>query len=193
MEQKKILIIVALESELPLADTPSGIEIIHCGVGKVNATAVTTAAIITRKPDLVINFGTAGKISTDIHGLVEVASVMQRDMMAMPLAARGVTPFSNDASTLSSGVDGVCCGTGDNFVTAADTWFVENGIDVVDMELFAIAHTCNRYDVPWRAFKYISDDANDAAAEDWSSNVRKGNVLFLERLKTIYGHDIKMQ
>ena len=42
------------------------------------------------------------------------------------------------------GFDGVVCGTGDSFVTALDAWLTENAIDIVDMELFAIAHVCHR-------------------------------------------------
>ena len=86
-------------------------------------------------------------------------------MMAMPLAPRGRTPFSSGLDRLSSGHGNVICGTGDSFVTAGDPWLVENDIDIVDMELFAIAHVCQRHSVPWRAFKFITDDANDFAAD----------------------------
>ncbi len=70
------------------------------------------------------------------------------------------------------------CGTGDSFVTAIDPWLVENNVGVVDMELFAIAAVCHHHNVPWRSFKYITDDANDDAADHWNSNVADGQDLF---------------
>jgi adenosylhomocysteine nucleosidase len=74
------------------------------------------------------------------------------------------------------------CGTGDSFVTATDPWLIENKVDLVDMELFAIAHVCKCYDVPWRAFKFITDDANDFAHEHWTANVANGEDLFWDAL-----------
>jgi hypothetical protein len=107
-----------------------------------------------------------------------VAHVVQRDMMAMPLAPRGRTPFSSDLDRLSSGHGDVICGTGDSLVTSSDPWLNENNIDIVDMELFAIAHVCQRHSVRWRALKFITDDANDFAAEHWTANVADGQELF---------------
>ena len=104
----------------------------------MQASAATLSLLILR-PSLVINYGTAGKINEELRGLVEVADVIQRDMMAMPLSPRGRTPFSPALDKLSSGHGNVICGTGDSFVTAADPWLNENGVDIVDMELFAIA------------------------------------------------------
>jgi adenosylhomocysteine nucleosidase len=182
MAQQKILLLTAMESELTARLAPAGIEVVFTGVGKVNAASVATAAILRSQPDLVINFGTVGKINPALHGLLDIAKVIQRDMLAMPLAERGVTPLSDEPAAYFSGGGGVVCGTGDSFVTARDEWLVASGVDVVDMELFAIAHTCHRYAVPWRAFKYITDDANDDSHNDWTSNVHLGETLFWERL-----------
>ena len=68
--------------------------------------------------------------------------------MAMPLAPRGVTLLCEDQSILTSGHGFALCGTGDSLVTSSDPWLTLNKIDVVDMELFAIAHVCNRFSVP---------------------------------------------
>lgn len=102
----------------------------------------------------------------------------------MPLAPRGRTPFSPEIDRLSSGYDGVTCGTGDSFVTSVDPWLVENNIDIVDMELFAIAHVCQRHSLPWRAFKFITDDADDNAADHWNENVANGEDLFWNAMTT---------
>jgi adenosylhomocysteine nucleosidase len=182
---QKILVLTALASELNAAEAPAGVDVIYTGIGKVNAASTATAAILQHRPQLVINFGTAGKINPDLDGLLNIASVIQRDMLAIPLAARGVTPLSDEPSCYTSGHGDARCGTGDSFVTAADPWLVEQGVDVVDMELFAIAHTCNRYGVPWRAFKFITDAADDNAADHWNDNVHRGADLFWERLREI--------
>ena len=50
------------------------------------------------------------------------------------------------------------------------------------MELFAIAQVCQRHSLPWRAFKFITDDANDLAHQDWVANVKDGESLFWDAL-----------
>ena len=181
----KILVLAAIDDELDKARAPEGVEVIYSGVGKVNAASAATLALLVLRPALVLNYGTAGKISEKIHGLVEVAHVMQRDMLAMPLAPRGRTPYSSELDRLSSGFGNVTCGTGDSFVTSSDPWLNENNIDIVDMELFAIAHVCQRHSIPWRAFKFITDDANDLAAEHWTANVASGQELFWDAVKKL--------
>ncbi|MET0709667.1 MAG: 5'-methylthioadenosine nucleosidase [Tardiphaga sp.] len=179
----KILVLTALESELDIARAPAGIDIVFTGVGKVATATATTLALLALKPALVINYGTAGKIAESLRGLVEVAHVIQRDMIAEPLAPRGTTPFAPELDRLSSGHGDVICGTGDSFVTASDPWLTANGVGIVDMELFAIAYVCARNNIPWRAFKFITDDANDFAHEHWTANVADGQQLFWDAVK----------
>lgn len=177
-----VLVLAAIDDELDKARAPDGIEVIYTGVGKINAASAATLALLALRPRLVVNYGTAGKIHKMHNGLVEVAHVIQRDMMPMPLAPRGRTPFSPEIDRLSSGRDGVICGTGDSFVTAPDPWLVENEIDIVDMELYAIAHVCQRHALPWRAFKFITDEADDNAADHWQDNVKAGEDLFWDAM-----------
>jgi adenosylhomocysteine nucleosidase len=57
------------------------------------------------------------------------------------------------------------------------------------MELFAIARVCAQFGVPWRAFKFITDDANDFAHEHWTANVANGEDLFWDALtRDVLGH-----
>jgi adenosylhomocysteine nucleosidase len=51
--------------------------------------------------------------------------------------------------------------------------------------LFAIAHVCQRHGVAWRAFKFITDAADDNAADHWNENVANGENLFWDVLKDI--------
>lgn len=183
----RVVVLCALPDELKEAKAPDGVELLFTGVGKVNTASVTTEVILAAKPKLVVNYGTAGKITGALRGLVEVAHVIQRDMIAEPLAPRGKTPLSPGPHTLSSGFGSVICGTGDSFVMMTDPWLVENKVDIVDMELFAMAAVCARFGVPWRAFKFITDDANDFAAEHWTDNVSNGEQLFWTAMRTVLG------
>ena len=178
----KIVVLTAIDDELDKARAPDGVEVIYTGVGKVNAASAATLALLVLRPSLVVNYGTAGRINESLSGLLEVSDVIQRDMMAMPLAPRGRVPYSPELDRLSSGQAGVVCGTGDSFVTTADPWLIENKVDIVDMELFAIAQVCQRHSLPWRAFKFITDDANDLAHQDWVANVKDGETLFWDAL-----------
>lgn len=180
-----VLILTALPNELDGANVPSGVRVIFTGVGKIKTAVAVTEAILTDRPALIVNYGTVGRINTALSGLVEVGRVLQRDMNAAPLAPRGATPLSSDPAVLESGNAGVTCGTGDSFVTSFDPWLVEQGVDVVDMELFAVAHICARFGVPWRSFKFITDDANDDAADHWTGNVMNGEALFWVALQPL--------
>jgi adenosylhomocysteine nucleosidase len=179
-----LLIICALQNELQASRLPASCNIIYTGVGKINASIATFEGITHYKPSRVINYGTAGKIRKDLHGLYEVKSVIQGDMCAMPLEPRGVTPFDKAEAELFSGFDGIKCSTQDSFITSIDPWLIAQNVDLVEMELFAIATTASRLNTPWRAFKYITDDVNDDndSHSDWVENAHKGEELFLKTL-----------
>ena len=169
----RILIVTALKAELELPG------VLYTGVGKINATWCLSRHFTQQRPGLVINYGTAGGLNRGVSGLVEVSKVIQADMMAEPLAPRGKTPFDDTPHIYESGQPGVVCASGDSFVTSVDPWLLDQGVDVVDMELFAIATVCHREGVPWRAFKFVSDYANEESGSDWQSNVHRGREAFM--------------
>jgi adenosylhomocysteine nucleosidase len=152
-----ILIVVALAEELVHPG------VLHTGVGKLNAAYALTRELQQRRPKLVVNYGTAGGLNPSLAGLVEI-------------------PFSTHPFQLDSGEAGVVCGSGDRFVTAVDPWLLQHGVEVVDMELSAIASICQREGIPWRSFKYISDHADRDSETSWQAHVRGGQESFLERL-----------
>ena len=179
-----LLIITALESELKRNALPAGVEMVYTGIGKINAALASAKAINQLSPRKIMNFGTAGKVNPQLDGLLEIGKVIQRDMMAEPLAPRGTTPFCDRPQEyLSSGK--YICGSGDSFVSTADPWLLSQGVDVVDMELFAIAYVANYHQIPWHSYKYITDDANESSANDWHQKVNHGQDLFIEKLKQL--------
>jgi len=186
-QMEKPLIVVALPHELDHAPIPYDVPVVMTGVGKLNSALSVMQAVRKFEPSLVINFGTAGRLTERASGLVEVAEVIQRDMDAEPLAPRGMTPFDKTPPVIRSGHEGVKCASGDSFIRSADPWLHEQGVDIVDMELFAMALACQRCQIPWRSFKYITDDTDEHAGRDWFENIHQGRDLFLTKLEQLLG------
>ena len=160
-------LIIALPEE---SEGIEGYSIYLSGCGKVNATIATMEAIDAGAKKI-INYGTAGAVG-NISGLVEVTGYVDRDMDVRPLGFRlGQTPFEEG---IRIGRKVLVVGSGDSFAVGKP----EIECDIVDMEAYAIARVCKKYDVEFRCFKYISDKADENAASDWNENIRKGNQLF---------------
>jgi adenosylhomocysteine nucleosidase len=166
----RILIVAALKSEF-FSDEDWNQRIFYSGVGKINATRFITERVLKEKPDLVVNVGTAGSLKPELSGTIIVGDVVEHDMCAEPLAPRGSTPFDTKDSVFSSDLGGVRCATGDSFVTQPDPWLIENSVDIVDMELFAIAKVCTHYGIPWRSLKYVSDYVDENSAQSWTESL----------------------
>lgn len=183
-QKKGVLIVVALEKELDPAVVPPEFDVIYTGIGKLNAAIATLQGIQKYHPKLVVNFGTVGDVKGALNGVLEVSQVIQRDMNPSFPTPRGTTPYFEYEAILSSGHQGVRCGTGDTFVEHADAW-IKKHADVVDMELYAIALVCARLGVPWRSFKFVTDKANIHAEEDWEKHIKNGQARFLAALSTL--------
>ena len=176
-----MIILTALKEEIPTLHQEEGVFV--TGLGKVNATIHATKLILEHKPASVINFGTAGSISDDFtHGLVECTGFVQRDMDCSPLGfEKYVTPFENGHHMI--GTSELICGTGDSFVTNP---ILSRTMHIVDMEAYAIAKVCRHFEVPFRCFKYISDNADENASVDWSTfEHAKAEALFIKQLDYI--------
>jgi adenosylhomocysteine nucleosidase len=167
------IILIALELEAPKMSQWDNV--FFTGVGKVNA-AMTAAKLIERhKPNVVWNFGTAGGITVD-GGIHEVTQFVQRDMSCAGLGySLGQTPFE-DGVVLGEG-EGLTCSTGDDFVADPN---LDIPADLVEMEAYAIAKVCKDAGVEFRCYKYVSDQADDGAAEEWSKTVANGESHFIE-------------
>ena len=175
-----ILILVAVEEELSVKDLPE-FQIYYTGVGKINASIKTLEIIRDYSPTQVINYGTAGSLNKKLKGLVEVAKFFQRDMDATPLGFKiGQTPF-DEIEEINFGSAGYSCGTGDSFVTQTP----KLRTDLVDMEAYAIAKICYLKDIKFKCYKYISDNADEGANNDWIKNVSIGKKLFIERMRNL--------
>ena len=186
--EKNILIVSALEVETQgkLDDW----DVIYTGVGKINATMTLVDRLTDYnyvKPDLVINYGTAGSRKIKKKTLVDCTKFVQRDMDVTGLGfLRGETPFEQDPPVIiqPQNIDfnpigrNATCGTGDCFVEDKSQYYGE----VVDMEAYALAKVCYNYGVPFISFKYITDGADEQAHEDWEANLADGIVEFKKKV-----------
>lgn len=177
---ENILFVFALEMEA--AEVFDSQNTLFVGVGKLNATYELTKAIHQKKPDLIVNLGSAGSSAFRKGDVVCCTQFVQRDMDVSGLGyERYVTPYTNIPPVLQYGLQmekfplGVC-GTGDNF----EMGHTETQYDVVDMEAYAIATIAMKENIPFLCLKYISDGADDNAAEDWPVLVHKAALAFGE-------------
>jgi|TARA_B100000780_G_scaffold121683_1_gene85320 adenosylhomocysteine nucleosidase len=171
----KRLFVAALKEEVP------NLDFFHfTGVGKINATHTITQLILKHKPEEIVNFGSVGSLNKEIKGLIEVTKFYQRDMDVRGLMnlKLGETPFDSIHEIITNDA-GYSCGTGDSFVQSK----IEMNVDVVDMEAYALAKICKLHNVDFKCFKFISDNADENASNDWLENCKKGSQLFLEKAK----------
>ena len=180
---KRYLVLAALESEFFTVE--KSIKKIHyTGIGKINSSRVTTELILQEKPDLILNVGTAGCLKPELLGCVfGVKDVIERDMNAEPLAPRGEVPLSGQLNICTSDFGTLRCATGDSFVTKMDPWLLRREVELVDMELFAVAKIAEHYGAKWRSIKFASDLADENAAETWNFNLRETNTKIAEMIE----------
>lgn len=171
------ILLVALKEELPTP--PPNYKVIYTGVGKVNAAYETTRAITEAnqlgfQPE-VYNFGTAGSCKKELGGLHRITKFIQRDMNAEPQVPRGYTPFSDQPLCIEHAGQGLTLGTGDQFVHELEQWYIDNNIDLVDMEAYAIASICEKMNTEFVCYKYVTDYVGTPHQADvWKQNVANG-------------------
>ena len=165
------VILCALEDELPPENNPYRDVTFYTGVGKVNAALAAAHIILFKKPKYVINFGTAGSCDKDLEGLVECGTFFDRDESSN-FNSQGTIILDEALATIS---------TGDTFVKEST-----GDCDLVDMEAYALAKICQQKAVEFHCFKFISDNANGDAANDWIQHLEFGARLFSAEVLTNY-------
>jgi len=180
---ENVLFTFALASEA--ADVFTPYRRLICGIGKVNAAYHLAKAIEQERPQLIVNLGSAGSNLYSKGDVVCCTRFVQRDMDVRGLGyERYETPLSGVAPVLEyglkmDGVDEAVCGTGDNFEMAHGSTIY----NVVDMEAYPLALVAMKENIPFLCLKYISDGADDNAAEDWTIQVHNAAVAFGKVLK----------
>jgi len=173
-----LLVVMALPAESAGRFEQCGVAVLYTGIGKVNAALslmrrFADYRVAGRELPLVLNFGTAGGVSVPARTLVACRRFVDRDMDVGALGfAPGVTPFDPLPALLEfaphfDGLPEAVCGSGDSFATRAQK--VE--CDVVDMEAYALAKACRIAGTDFACAKYVSDGADEQAADHWQENV----------------------
>lgn len=179
MSNRRIILFVALESELPKDTIPMGVEVHYTGVGKVNA-AIKATAILHNKTDdvIVLNYGSAGSNTTPKGTLAGCKYFIQKDMDT-PFGLPHSTPFDE---LIYPELKHPALEFGSGFVCRTQDRFEDNPDGIYDMEAYSIAKVCKIYGFDFTSYKYISDGGD---TNEWEENHRKGADLFLKELKTM--------
>jgi len=175
-----VLVVAALNEEVAYV---TGHEVLVTGVGKARAAAVLARRLAGgAQPDVVVNVGTAGSLSPDVHGVIEVGFITQHDFPYDGLEALVGAPVDRGyalhpgtpptaMTVVPAGVPTVA--TGDVFVADADTArrIAGAGVHLVDMEAYAYATACAEAAVPMRCVKVVSDTADADASDSWLDTI----------------------
>ena len=203
----KMLITVALKIEFQ-GNIPENCEIIHTGVGKVNAAYNLTKKLesMNRLPSYIINYGTAGSKDLKIGEIVDCTKFIQHDMYLKEFGLNpGQTAFEFDQyeqneppvilnfkSEYKNPINkNYLCASGDKFITEFDQNLIDiektynEKISVIDMEAYALAKISYLYKIPFVSFKYITDNLNSNGVQDWEKHVKLGSEKFTNLLKNI--------
>ncbi|WP_088184461.1 5'-methylthioadenosine/S-adenosylhomocysteine nucleosidase [Sphingobium sp. Z007] len=161
---RRVLFVMAVEAEYG-PHLRARLRPMLTGVGPVEAALAAGMALqeLGRQgtlPDLVVCLGSAGSRLCPLGDIFQVASVSWRDMDASRLGfTKGVTPFIDHPVDLPLAtplpLPLARLSTGANIVGGEDYAAID--ADMVDMETFAVARACARFDVPLMGLRGISD------------------------------------
>ena len=185
MRKNNLVILVALEKEVSKKDLPPEVHLRYTGVGKINAAITATEVILEFHSDLeIVNIGTCGS-SVHPHGTVLTCTQFkQMDIDATAAGLElGTTPFSNKAPIIEFGdpaATPVLCGSQDKFETE-----IPSTVDCIEMEAFAIATACKKYNVPFRAYKVVSDQGGNQSHDAWLKFLENDMPLVINEIREL--------
>lgn len=178
MSKDLILLAIALPEEIVNVEV-DGYEVktVLTGVGKANSAIRLTRALLELKPSLVINTGTAGTFGLNVGDVVVSTHFVDRDFCRLKLPGIAFEKYSS-AGILKGQLPSLVLGhevwnrqytvsTGDDFVTDSETVYG----DVVDMEAYAEALTCEEQKLPFVSVKYVSDVVGRNSVEAWQDKL----------------------
>lgn len=167
---QRVLFVMAAEAEYGV-QLARRFKPLMTGVGPVEAALATGIALRDLEradglPDLVVSLGSAGSRVCTLGEVYQVASVSWRDMDASRLGfAKGVTPFLDHPVNLPLfvplDIPARRLSTGANIIGGEEYAAID--ADMVDMESFAIARACQRFNVPLMGLRGISDGPGELA------------------------------
>jgi len=183
--------IVALLDEVDKETTILGCPVIFSGVGKINATMAAYKAFTDGYKE-VINIGSCGSLKLNPGDVVKVGTVFQ-DIDCTPLCEYGNTLSDSIGKQIildRKKYKNTCFTTDYFFDIRQREKYSNNYLDMVinstifDMECFAIAKVCKRFDIGFSSYKWVSDDGD---ASHWKDNCKIG----FEKVKKLLDEQFK--
>jgi adenosylhomocysteine nucleosidase len=173
------LVVMASELEYGAHLKELGIKPLVTGLGPVQAAIVLTHALVRlahavppRRPDVIINLGSAGSATLEQGKVYRVSRCIYRDMDASPLGfAKGQTPFSPhpviiEAAAIMPDFPSASCSTGADIIDD----HAGTDADLAEMEYYALNEVAMRFGIALIGFKGISDGAKPLTGKlaDWT-------------------------
>ncbi len=182
-----------------------------CGVGKVFAAICAQTMILSFSPDLIINTGVAGNLSSDLRiGDIALSSaVVQHDMDTSPLGdpvglISGINVIEIESDLSSALVMQDCLNelkinseigiiaSGDQFIASPEKKAEikkKFGAISCEMEGAAVGHVCYVNGVKFLVVRAISDDADNCSPDDFpaycvkvSENSSRAILAFMKKI-----------
>jgi len=156
------ILVVALEEELSDAD-------IYCGIGRksgYNLSSFLENRGPYPRPKRVINYGTCGSFIQGLKGLHKI------------------TTFSDSEEDQGDGL-GLKLLTQENFVTK-----IIPGYDLVDCEAFYLKQICDKREIEFECYKYITDEVGKNTKQDWVNGMKEGETCYKEYLTKVISKSI---
>lgn len=182
------LLVAALASELvAFPDDLPGFHRLITGPGKLQATYALTRALDATTYDEIVVVGTAGAIDARLEASVyEISAALQHDVTDIDGI---VGQHVSLPAIVELAADGVTIATGDHFVDDAEAVAVIRplGAGLVDMETYAYIWVAQKFGVPIRVLKAVSDRAQDGAITDWHAAVTACSHQLRDRVRSDYG------
>lgn len=163
------LLVVALEDEAQYLHAGE-LPVLVTGVGKICAASSLAAVLARQRPSSLINLGTAGALRDGLRGTHICGKVIQHDFNHEVI--KGLTG-EDFGEPIGLGVEGVVLGSGDVFVADGGEResLRERGIDLVDMEGYAVARVGRTFGLPVTLVKEVSDEACQSAGKSWRESL----------------------
>ena len=185
-------IVVAMECEAAAVrpHLREGDVIYLSGIGKVNAAAATQKAI-SDGADEIINVGVAGGFESEVEifGVYEISRAVEYDFDLSEV--NGTSPGvhdERDTPYFSLNTRGIfqskTLGTGDKFGNGEENLplLKSPGVGVRDMEGAAIAHVCEKAQIPFRAVKCITNIVGRGSTDSYAQNLKKALLCLSDAL-----------
>ncbi|MFC7788493.1 phosphorylase family protein [Microbacterium sp. MAHUQ-60] len=186
------LLVAALDSELQAFPPElAGFDRLVTGPGKLMAAygltrALDAKAAAGRQYDEIVVVGTAGAVDDEVEsGIYDVGTAIQHDVQDLDGVLGRHVSLPHRVAT---GREGVTIATGDSFVDDADAVARIRSLGglLVDMETFAFVWVAQRFDVPIRVLRVVSDRAQDGATQLWDDVVAECSAQLWSHVQREY-------